>query len=123
MILRNLPNALTVLRLVLVIPFLYFLYQEAYVEAFYLFVFAGITDALDGWLARYFRWQSPFGTFVDPVADKLLIAASFIGLALLGCFPWWLVALVFLRDLSIALGVYTWYVTMDHRPLLKPTYL
>lgn len=123
MMLRNLPNAMTLLRLVLIAPFLYYLSQREYTLAFYLFVLAGITDALDGWIARCFRWQSAFGTLVDPIADKLLITASFIGLATLGCLPWWLVILVFLRDLTITLGVYAWYVSIDSRPVLKPTYL
>ncbi len=123
MMLRNLPNAMTVLRLILIAPFSYFLSQQEYTVAFYLFVLAGVTDALDGWIARCFRWQSAFGTLVDPIADKLLITASFIGLAALNCLPWWLVILVFLRDLTITLGVYAWYVSIDDRPVLKPTYL
>ncbi len=123
MTLRNLPNALTLMRLFLIVPFLYFLSQQKYVDAFYLFLLAGLTDALDGWLARYFRWQSAFGTLIDPIADKLLIASSFIALAIIGDMPWWLVALVFLRDLAITLGVYAWYIVMDQKPILSPTYL
>lgn len=123
MILRNLPNAMTLMRLFLIMPFLYFLSQQKYVDAFYLFVVAGLTDALDGWLARCFRWQSAFGTLIDPIADKLLIASSFIALAIMGHMPWWLVVLVFLRDLAITLGVYAWYIVMEQRPILSPTYL
>lgn len=123
MMLRNLPNAMTLLRMVLIVPFLYFLSRQEFVSAFYLFVFAGFTDAMDGWLARFFRWQSAFGTLIDPIADKLLIASSFIALAMMGYLPWWLVSLVFLRDLAIALGVYVWYVTIHQRLILRPTYL
>lgn len=123
MILRQIPNMLTLARLILIGPFLVFLYQKQYESAFYTFLFAGFTDALDGWLARYFHWQSSFGSFVDPMADKLLIASSFISLALIGCLPWWLVVLVFLRDLTISIGVLAWYRLIQHKPDFKPTYL
>lgn len=123
MILRHLPNALTLIRLALIGPFLLFLYQQDYVNAFYIFLIAGFTDGLDGWLARYFRWQSSFGSFTDPLADKLLIAASFIAMAIINILPWWLVVLVFLRDLTISFGVLAWYHFIQSKPDFKPTML
>src|SRR6185437_4183681 len=108
-LLKHIPNALTLFRLVIIVPFLLFLFKHEYVYAFYTFFLAGISDCLDGWSARYFGWQSYFGSFLDPMADKLLVAASFISLAILGVLPWWLVILVFLRDFSIAVGVLAWY--------------
>ncbi|HAT9653444.1 TPA: CDP-alcohol phosphatidyltransferase family protein, partial [Legionella pneumophila subsp. pneumophila] len=109
MILKHIPNTLTLLRLVLIAPFLMYLFHHEYVKAFYIFIAAGLTDGLDGWLARHFQWQSFFGSFVDPLADKLLVASSFISLALLNSLPWWLVLLVFLRDFTISMGVLAWY--------------
>ena len=123
MILRHIPNALTLIRLVMIAPFLLFLYQEEYVNAFYIFILAGFTDGLDGWLARYFHWQSFFGSFIDPLADKLLIASSFISLALIGALPWWLVLLVFLRDLTISFGVLAWYWLIQRKIDFQPTTL
>jgi cardiolipin synthase (CMP-forming) len=123
LILRNIPNALTLTRLILIAPFVISLYHQEYTNAFYIFILAGFTDGLDGWLARYFNWQSPFGTFIDPVADKLLITASFIGLALIGKLPWWLVTFVFLRDLTISVGVIAWFAFIQQKPDLKPTYI
>ena len=123
MMLRQLPNALTVLRLILIAPFLVYLYQHLYSHAFYIFLLAGFTDGLDGWLARSFHWQSALGSFLDPVADKLLIASSFISLAFIGSLPWWLVMLVFLRDLTISIGVLAWYWFIQQEPDFKPTYL
>ncbi|MGC1182533.1 CDP-alcohol phosphatidyltransferase family protein, partial [Legionella sp.] len=102
MILRHLPNALTLFRLGLIAPFLIYLYHQEYVNSFITFILAGLTDGLDGFLARRFNCQSFFGSFVDPLADKLLIASSFISLALIGILPWWLVTLVFLRDFTIS---------------------
>lgn len=123
MFLRQIPNALTLLRLVLIAPFLVFLYQQEYRSAFYIFILAGFTDGLDGWLARNFHWQSAFGSFMDPVADKLLIASSFIALALIGRIPWWLVMLVFLRDITISIGVLAWLWLIKRKPDFKPTCL
>ena len=123
MILKHIPNALTLTRLVLIAPFLVFLYQHEYAGAFYTFILAGFTDALDGWMARYFHCQSAFGSFMDPVADKLLITSSFISLALIGRIPWWLVMLVFLRDLTIFIGVLAWCWLIRRKPDFIPTYL
>lgn len=123
MILQHIPNALTMIRLVLIAPFLVFIYQQEYTNAFYTFILAGFTDGLDGWLARHFHWQSLFGSFTDPMADKLLIAASFISLAIIGKLPWWLVILVFLRDLTISFGVLAWYWFIQRKLDFKPTVL
>lgn len=123
MILKYIPNALTLFRLLIIVPFLYYLHNREYVIAFYLFILAGLSDGLDGFLARSFNWQSFFGSFVDPLADKLLIAASFISLALIGVLPWWLVALVFLRDLTISLGVLAWYHFIKRKLDFQPTSL
>lgn len=123
MILRHIPNTLSLIRLGLIIPFLFFLYQEEYNNAFYIFILAGCTDGLDGLLARHFNWQSVFGAWIDPVADKLLIATSFISLALIGILPWWLVVLVFLRDLTISFGVLAWYWLIQRKLDFKPTFL
>lgn len=123
MIIKYIPNALTVFRFVLIIPFLVLLYHHEYVLAFYLFLIAGFTDGLDGWLARYFHWQSPLGSFIDPLADKLLVASSFISLALLGQLPWWLVILVFLRDFTISCGVLAWFLYVQRKLDFKPTLL
>ncbi|MBA2709149.1 MAG: CDP-alcohol phosphatidyltransferase family protein [Tatlockia sp.] len=121
--LKHVPNALTLFRLVLIVPFLSFLYHHQYLYAFYLFALAGFSDGLDGWIARYFNCQSLFGSFIDPLADKLLIASSFISLALIGELPWWLVILVFLRDLTISLGVMAWYWLVQRKLDFEPTLL
>ncbi|STY24934.1 CDP-alcohol phosphatidyltransferase family protein [Legionella taurinensis] len=122
-ILKHIPNALTVLRLILIIPFLVYLYRKNYPIAFYVFMLAGFTDGFDGWLARHFSWQSLFGSFIDPLADKLLIASSFISLALIGQLPWWLVILVFLRDFTISMGVLAWYWFVQRQLDFEPTAL
>ncbi|HAF88130.1 MAG: phosphatidylglycerophosphate synthase [Legionellaceae bacterium] len=121
--LKHLPNTLTLLRFILIIPFLYCLYHKAYEAAFYLYFVAGLTDALDGWLARRLDSQSTLGSFLDPMADKLLVALSFVSLALIGLLPWWLVFLVFLRDATISFGVITWFCCIRQRLTFQPTLL
>lgn len=123
MILKQIPNAFTFFRCLIIIPFLFLLHQHVFTGAFYLFLFAGLSDCLDGWIARTFNWQSSFGSFLDPAADKLLVAASFISLTLLNKLPAWLVALVFLRDLTISLGVLAWYYFIRQEINFKPTLL
>src|SRR3990167_590085 len=123
MILKNIPNALTITRLLLIIPFVLLFAQKNYEYAFNLFVFAGLTDVLDGWLARSFHWQSTFGSLIDPVADKLLITVSVLSLAWLYQIPWWFVVVVFLRDLTICGGVLAWYGIVRCPLEFKPTYL
>ncbi len=73
-------------------------------NAFILILIAGISDALDGFLARVFSWQSRLGSFLDPIADKLLLIVLFISLAHKGVIPLWLTVLVIGRDLIILLG-------------------
>jgi cardiolipin synthase len=123
MILKHIPNALTLFRLGLIVPFVLYLLNHEYSVAFYVFFLAGFTDGLDGWLARHFHWQSFFGSFIDPLADKLLVASSFISLALLGSLPWWLVILVFLRDFTISMGIVAWYLFIQRKLEFEPTLL
>ena len=85
-------------------PIIYWLLTGSYTAAFILAVFAGISDLLDGYLARKFGWITHFGGVLDPLTDKLLLVSTTLTLAWLGYLPWWLVFLVVLRDLIIVLG-------------------
>lgn len=119
---RHLPNIITSLRLVLIAPFLHALFNDNYQIAFYLFIIAGLSDGIDGWLARSFHWQSHLGGLLDPLADKLFVACSYFSLAYLNQLPWWLVILVFSRDVVISIGVLLWQKLFGHIEF-KPTYL
>tara|TARA_Y100000588_G_scaffold362546_1_gene424358 strand:+ start:2759 stop:3319 length:561 start_codon:yes stop_codon:yes gene_type:complete len=123
MMLKQIPNVLTASRFVLTGPFLFFLLSHNYKAAFYIFFIAGISDALDGFLARYFNWQTPLGSFIDPLADKLLITASFVSLAMLGHLPMWLMILVLCRDFSIGLGLLVWRFFIRKKIVYSPTML
>lgn len=102
----HLPNFLTSLRLAAA-PVLALLVGSAhYGEAFAVFVFAGASDAADGYLAKRFNLTTEFGRFLDPAADKLLMLAAFLALTAIGMTPLWLAVLVIGRDLGIVLGTF-----------------
>jgi cardiolipin synthase (CMP-forming) len=100
----NIPNIITFIRLILIIPVVYTLLTEQYRIAFFVFMLASLSDGLDGFLARYFNWTSRFGAIADPLADKLLMTITYFSLAYLGLVPYWLVALVIGRDIIIIMG-------------------
>jgi len=102
------PNAITVSRVLASLPLFWLLKTQQYEPAFWLAVAAGLTDALDGILAKGFGWQSWLGGVLDPIADKLLLAACFLGLWE-HPLPTWLVALVLGRDLVILAGALAWW--------------
>ena len=101
---RFIPNIISILRILLVIPTVYFLWNHQYSYALLLFFVAGLSDGLDGFLARRFHWTSRLGSILDPMGDKLLMTASYFMLGLLEKLPLWLVAVVIGRDLVIVLG-------------------
>ncbi len=102
--LSQLPNIITIARILLVVPTAWLLLESRYVEALVLMAVAGASDALDGWMARRFGWMSRFGAAMDPVADKLLVAATFIIFTLQGHIPIWVAAIVLGRDAVIMTG-------------------
>lgn len=97
----TLPNALTFARLCSIPAILLLIHGQRFGAAFILFVLAGITDALDGWVARRFDMKSEVGAYLDALADKSLIAASLITLEVVGLVPLWLLVLVLFRDAMI----------------------
>ena len=103
-----LPNALCILRILLVYPVAHWILQGRYQEVLALFAIAAFTDALDGSLAKRFGWTSELGKHLDPLADKLLLTTVFVCLSLNGDVPWALTALVLLRDLVIVFGAITY---------------
>lgn len=106
---HHIPNLITGLRILLVAPFLWSLLQEQYGVALLLFIIAGVSDALDGFLAKYFGWTSELGGLLDPIADKLLLIGAILSLGRLNELPYWLVALVILRDLIIIGGAISYH--------------
>jgi cardiolipin synthase (CMP-forming) len=101
----NFPNILTIGRILLVPFTVWALVQDYHMAALLAFLTAGITDGLDGYLARRFKLQTELGAYLDPLADKALVVSVFVTMALLHILPQWLAILVVSRDLLIVSAV------------------
>ena len=101
---EDIPNLISVLRIFLSVPVVWMLLEQNFTIALVLFAIAGISDGLDGFLAKHYGWESHLGGILDPLADKVLLVSSYLSLALIGAIPVWLVLLVILRDLVIVTG-------------------
>ena len=101
---RYLPNVLSILRMLLVVPTSLFLWHGEIALALGLMAVAGISDGVDGALARHYNWQTHLGSILDPLADKILVAATFIVFTFQGYIPLWLAVLTIGRDLIILFG-------------------
>jgi cardiolipin synthase (CMP-forming) len=101
---RNIPNLLSFARLIAVPVAIWLMLSGEFDWAFWLFVAAGATDALDGFLAKHFGWESELGSYLDPLADKALLVSVFLVLGLTGHLPLWLTIIVIFRDLVIVAG-------------------
>ncbi len=101
---EDIPNIISVLRIFLSVPVVWMLLENQFGVALILFAIAGISDGLDGFLAKHYGWQSQLGGLLDPLADKVLLVSSYIVLAILGLIPALLMVLVILRDLVIVTG-------------------
>lgn len=103
----NLPNKLTVLRMIMILPFVVFMLLPKLVPggkwiALFLFITASMTDWLDGYLARKYNLVTNFGKFMDPLADKLLVCAAMICLVEMGKIPSWVVIIIISREFIIS---------------------
>jgi len=100
----TIPNLLTITRILLTPLLAWLLLMEWMRSAFLVFLIAGLTDALDGLLARFLDQRSSLGSYIDPLADKLLLVTSFVLLWKLGELPFWLLLIAVGRDIMILCG-------------------
>ncbi|AFJ03758.1 CDP-diacylglycerol--glycerol-3-phosphate 3-phosphatidyltransferase [Methylophaga frappieri] len=119
MTLRDIPNLISIARIFLVLPVMWAMLQFDFGLALILFAVAGVSDGLDGFLAKHFQWQSRLGSILDPIADKLLLVVSFATLSYLGLLPWWLFAVVIGRDVIIVIGALAYHYAFGEYEL-KP---
>jgi cardiolipin synthase len=101
---RHIPNLISVIRILLVVPIAMALAQGQLATSIALFAVAAASDAADGYLARRFGWQSELGGILDPIADKLLLATVFVTLSFLKLVPLWLMVAAVARDVIIVSG-------------------
>ncbi|MHA1113358.1 MAG: CDP-alcohol phosphatidyltransferase family protein [Alphaproteobacteria bacterium] len=117
----NLPNLISLGRLMSVPVITWLIMETRMTAAFWLFVAAGASDAVDGFIAKRFDSRTELGAYLDPLADKALLVSTYVTLGITGLLPGWLVTLVVFRDLLIvggALLVHTLRQTLTMRPLL-----
>ena len=100
----QIPNTLSLMRIILVTPFLVAVIYRWFLLALLLFAIAGLSDFFDGYLARRLGQKSVLGSFLDPLGDKLLTTVAFISLSLQGLLPPWLAVIVVAKDLYVVLG-------------------
>lgn len=100
----DIPNLITVMRILLVAPIAWVLVQQHFKLALLLFFVAGFSDGLDGFLAKHYGWSSRLGAMLDPLADKALLVASYAALTWINLLPVWLLVLVVSRDVVIVAG-------------------
>jgi cardiolipin synthase len=114
----QIPNLISLLRIILVIPVVWALMSADFYTALVLFAVAGFSDALDGFLAKHYHWQSRLGSILDPLADKLLLVASFASLTWIGLLPYWLLWMVLGRDVLIVAGALAYHFIVGKFELL-----
>jgi cardiolipin synthase len=117
----NIPNSLTLSRIVLVPLVVWLIITHEMLAAFLLFLFAGLSDAADGFLAKRYNWHTELGAYLDPIADKALLVSIYVTLGLAGQLPAWLVIAVVSRDiLIVGAVVLSWMLSrpLSMHPLL-----
>jgi cardiolipin synthase (CMP-forming) len=115
----NIPNFITLGRVIAVPVIFWLLVTGKAKTAFFVFVLAGISDAVDGYLAKRFNWRTELGAFLDPLADKLLIVSIYIALGVRDELPSWLVIAVVSRDILILMAVLLSWL-MGHPVRIRP---
>jgi cardiolipin synthase len=117
----TLPNFITIARLILVPIVIAMIGAERWHTAFVLFVVAGISDAVDGFIARRFDMKSELGAYIDALADKALLVSIFVTLSVVGVLPGWFAIVVVSRDVMILMAVMlSWFMSkpMEIKPLM-----
>jgi cardiolipin synthase len=116
----NLPNLLSLARVLLIPIFVILIMQHQFDWALVTYAVAGVTDGVDGLIARITHQRTELGAYLDPIADKLLLSAGFITLAIIELLPSWLTVIVITRDLIILLGFFIFILT-NRRPKIQPS--
>jgi cardiolipin synthase (CMP-forming) len=116
----SIPNIITLIRIVLIPWFAILLINGSFNQALWVFAGAAVSDGLDGLIARWFSQKTLLGSFLDPIADKLLLSTAYVALAVLKEIPVWLSVIVISRDVVIVLGVSILFLTQV-RFEIKPT--
>lgn len=119
---RDIPNVISIIRIIMVIPIAFCLWNQNYFTALILFLVGGLSDGLDGFLARRYHWETKLGVILDPMGDKLMMLTAYLLLGWYDLLPGWLVVLVIGRDLIIVMGTLL-YRRLIGEAKLKPLFI
>jgi cardiolipin synthase len=108
-VIKQIPNALTTLRLILAIPICMLILAENYAVVLWIALIAGLSDGVDGWLARRLNAESRYGAIVDPLSDKALLISAYVAFAIVGLLPWWVAVTIVTRDVLIVCGALAYH--------------
>jgi cardiolipin synthase (CMP-forming) len=115
----TIPNIITIMRLFIVPLVIVMIVQQQWLAAFLLFCVAGVSDAIDGFIARRFNMMSEFGAYIDPLADKALLVSIYVTLAAIKIIPVWLAIVVVSRDMMILMAILVSWM-LDRPVEIKP---
>lgn len=117
---RFVPNLITTARFAAVPLLVWWLFTGQFYNALLLFSFMGLSDAVDGYLAKSFNWKTALGAYLDPAADKVMLISAYVTLGALNLLPHWLVFIVILRDVALLAGALA-YNFVTRRLEMQPT--
>ncbi|MDG2305623.1 MAG: CDP-alcohol phosphatidyltransferase family protein [Candidatus Binatia bacterium] len=117
----NVPNALTMLRIAAIPAILIALDSGSFGLAFFLFFAAGVTDGLDGFIARYTDTRTELGAYLDPLADKGLVITLLVKLSLVGVVPFWVLTIILTRDIVCLTGYLTLFFVTGETIAIEPS--
>ena len=106
---RYIPNFITGARILFVPCLIWMLFQSHYERALILVLLMGLSDGLDGFLARCYDWKTTLGSYLDPIADKAMMLSTYLTFAILGWVPWWLSGLIIARDVVLVIGAISYH--------------
>lgn len=107
---RYIPNIITGARIACVPFFVWLLFHHQYERSLILVFLMGLSDGLDGFLARCYNWKTTLGAYLDPLADKIMLLTAFVCFAVLGWIPWWLATIVIARDVVLLIGAVAYHL-------------
>lgn len=119
--LSYIPNAITIGRILAMIPLVWFMLEENYEYALYVAIAAGFSDMLDGFLAKTFGWEGWLGGILDPLADKFMMLCCFLVFAVQNIIPNWLLIVILARDLIIISGTTYYHFMIDKMKKAQPS--
>ncbi|MGF1758781.1 CDP-alcohol phosphatidyltransferase family protein [Photobacterium sagamiensis] len=108
-VIKQIPNILTTLRLFLAMPICLLILDENYPAVLWIAFIAGLSDGVDGWMARKMNAVSRYGAIADPLSDKALLISTYVAFSVVGLLPWWVVVIIVTRDVIIITGAIAYH--------------